>query len=100
MDVSAAISDLLLREAITQKELAKRAGVSQSTVDRVLDRRPRRQGKAYRKLIIYMQKHAPEIPPEAAHALGSVWDGSRAHDRALASLVRASEELWPSLRGG
>lgn len=98
MDMSIAIPELLLREAITQAELARRANISQTTVSRAINRTPQRRGKAYLSLVAYMQQHPPPSPTEAVRAVSDVWDGSPAHEKALANLVVASRELWPNLR--
>ncbi len=100
MDLREAITDILSREGITQKELAKRAGVDQATVSRAARRLPRRRTTAHAKLCKYMQLVAPtvSVPSEAiGDALRETWDGSDAHAAALAELIRASRELWPQL---
>lgn len=35
-----------------------------------------------------------------AEAFRSVWDGTDAHEAALARLIQASAELWPRLKEG
>lgn len=101
VDIAQAIVDYMAEEAITQDELAQRAKVSQTTVSRALRRTPQRQGRAYLRLVIYMQQQRSHsaAPDEALSAVNDVWDGSEAHAAALARLVFASRELWPKLRG-
>jgi transcriptional regulator with XRE-family HTH domain len=99
MDVGAFVKDFLDREQISQQELATRANVSQSTVSRALRRPAVRGGAARSRLVAFMQQQGPRTarPESALHALEEIWDGSEAHAAALASLVRASVELWPRL---
>jgi hypothetical protein len=88
-------------EGISQQELAQRAQVSQATVSRALARQPRRHTRAYWRLLrfIHEQSGVASPPPTVAAAVGSVWDGSREHEQALAALITASAELWPRMKG-
>ena len=99
-DIGVAITALLEREGISQKVLAQRAEVDQATVSRALRRRPARHTAAYARLCNYMQYAAPKlsaIPTPVVDAVRETWDGSAEHAAALAKLIRASRELWPSL---
>ena len=91
------------REGISQGELANRAKVSQPTVSRALRRRPGRHTRAYRRLVsfIHEQSGGPGFSPPStvAEAVESVWDGSLAHEQALAALIAVSGELWPKMKG-
>ncbi len=83
-------------EGISQKELAERATVSQSTVSRALANIPEKRSVARRKLFNYMQQRASETMPEAISiAFRRVWDGSDVHTAALARLIEATEDLRP-----
>ncbi len=88
---------------ISQAELARRAGVSQPTVSRALAGEPKRHARGYAQLVSFIQKQpgvpAP-LPTSVAAALEEVWDGTDAHEKALASLIVASAELWPKMKGG
>jgi hypothetical protein len=89
------------RERISQGELATRAQVSQSTVSRALAREPERHSLAHARLIefIHQQPGIPKpAPTTVAAAVEDVWDGSEAHEQALASLIVASAELWPKMK--
>lgn len=97
VDVRSTIQATLAREGISQASLAKRAGVSQSTVSRAMRRIPAKQSSAHRQLVSYMQNRGPLEPPPALDALRQIWDGSEAHAAALARLILASGELWPLL---
>lgn len=83
-------------KGLTQKELASKAGVSQSTVSRAERSSPVRNGQAHGQLVSYMQ-HMGAPTGEAEPALTAVretWDGTEAHAEALATLIRASLKLW------
>ncbi len=101
MDLGRVITDLLRSEGITQQELANRAGVSQATVSRALARRGVRHGPARTRLFVYMQEHTAKRRSESGDpvgdALAEAWDGSQEHAHALAKLILASRELWPTL---
>jgi transcriptional regulator with XRE-family HTH domain len=90
------LRDLLDQEGWTQKELAQKAAVSQSTVSRALERTPARNTQAHRKLMHFIRKHAA-APTTVASAVSQVWDGTPEHDAALATLVTASSALWPKM---
>jgi transcriptional regulator with XRE-family HTH domain len=100
MELQDAIADLLDREGISQKVLAERAGVDQATVSRALKRRPLRRTAAYARLCVCMQQPRSATEASADPVLDAVretWDGSQEHAAALAKLVLASRELWPTL---
>lgn len=96
MDVPYEIEALLNREGISQAVLAQRASVSQPTISRARRRIPLRRSKQYERLCIYIRNELKTIalPGTARDALAEIWDGSPAHDDALAGLIRASSELW------
>jgi transcriptional regulator with XRE-family HTH domain len=100
MTLGKAISSTMQREGMTQDKVAKEAGVSQSTVSRRARWEPRRRSAAQARLHVAMHHHAidSERPAEVLDALQEIWDGSAAHAKALASLLRASGELWPDLK--
>jgi transcriptional regulator with XRE-family HTH domain len=88
-------------ERISQEELAKRAKVSQATVSRALAVKPRRHGPARAQLFEFIHKQAgapARAPASVAAAVEEVWDGSEAHEAALAFLIVASAELWPKMK--
>lgn len=85
---------------LTQAQVANAAGVSQSSVSRLLKREPARQSDAYGKLCTYMHQWAPGddgVPTAVLEAVWRVWDGSDDHAAALADLIDASGHLWPEL---
>lgn len=95
MDVRTELTNLLRRKGITQAELAKRAGVSQPTVSRARQHVPVRNSNEYARLCSYIRQELDDIalPGAARDALAEIWDGSPAHDEALAALLRAAGDL-------
>jgi transposase len=100
-NISSLVREFLEVEGISQKELAGRADVSQSTVSRAIAGVPEKRSVARRRLFSYMQKHRSETMPEAiSSALRHVWDGSDMHALALARIIEATDGLHPSLPDG
>ncbi len=100
MDLSKAIANFLDREGISQTALAKRVGVSQPTVSRVVKRLPVRRTSAYQRLFSYMQQYSAVQAVSGNPVMDAVrdtWDGSEEHADALARLILTSRELWPGL---
>lgn len=100
MELRDAIAEHLQREGISQKQLAERAGVNQSTVSRALQRTSLRRTAAHARLCTYMREHTTASPDPLMDAVRETWDGSQEHAAALAKLVLASRELWPTLGKG
>jgi transcriptional regulator with XRE-family HTH domain len=96
-EVSATVRAYLARRKISQSSLAREANVSQATVSRALAGRGQRVGVAQARLFTYIHS-SPSKPQRAIDAVQQVWDGSTAHEDALAVLIRASGDLWPKLR--
>jgi transcriptional regulator with XRE-family HTH domain len=96
MVTGAAIFAYRRAQRITQRELAQRAKVSQSTVSRAERSLPLREGDARNRLFIYMQRVWPttDDAEPALTAVRETWDGTEAHAEALATLIRASLKLW------
>lgn len=93
-----------------QKDIARKAGVHQSTISRIKAGEKRvRYSKGLRKLCKYaripIEIEIPASPPdptgneELMRALAEVWDGSIAHAKALARLIRDTKHLSPSRNG-
>lgn len=90
------VREFLDQEGWTQEQLAEKAGVSQPTVCRALERTPARNTQAHRKLMHFIREHAAP-PTTVASAVSQVWDGTHEHDAALAALITASAALWPKM---
>lgn len=99
MELGLALEALMQRDGISQTQVGKLAGVSQSTISRVLARQPLRNGPARARLVLFMQQRAGSAPVAtvAVDAIDEIWDGSDEHAVALAKLILASRELWPGL---
>ena len=88
-------------QRIGQAELAKRAGVSQSTVSRVLTGKVQRGGRGRSKLLAYAKISVSITSPrdEVIAAFDSFWDGSESQAAAVASIMRSLAELTPKAKG-
>ena len=86
---------------LTQEALARRAGVSQSTVSRALTNAPMRHGEARSRLFAYASIHERQSRDEAhgsrrvLNAFKLVWDGSEGHADAVARIIEATADLRP-----
>lgn len=101
-DVPNAVRLYLDQEGISQHELAERAQVSQPTVSRALTGSPKRHGPARTQLFKFIRQQTRSSslgPRNLTAAVEEVWDGTEAHEVALASLIVASAELWPKMKG-
>jgi DNA transposition AAA+ family ATPase len=96
-DVAASLRRYISRTGTSQQALAEQAGISQSTISRILAGQGARSGPARRRMLMFMQDRDDGGPERALDAVRSVWDGSVAHEAALVKLILASEELWPKL---
>src|SRR4051794_9150169 len=94
------LAGLMEERNMAQSEVAAAAGVSQSTVSRMLRREPQRSGAGYLRLCSWIrQQTVPDgsVPAPIIAALRETWDGSAGHAAALAALIEASARLWPGL---
>lgn len=85
----------------TQKTLSAAAGISQSTISRLLDGSPVRNGRAFLRLCNYMQQAAsgkissPDSLNKVINAFHEIWDNTDAHASAIAELIIATRKLRP-----
>lgn len=94
--LAAFLADVLTSEGISQTELARRAGVSQSAVSRALHQRSIRRGPARSRLVDLMHQGGFGRGTERFEkAFRRVWDGSVEHAEALARIISACEGLRP-----
>lgn len=94
--LASSIANVLQHEGISQAELAKRAGVSQSSVSRALRGPGKRHGRAHALLVTFMhQGGSSHGPARVQEAFQRVWDGSEEHAEALARIIAACEGLAP-----
>lgn len=78
----------------TQQQVAKAAGVGQTTVCRMLQRAPVRPGKSQKRLIAYLHKTAysevagsDEFRQQVLKAFDKIWDGSVEHAEAIIAVL-------------
>ena len=101
--ISFHLHQLMAERGLSQEELAKVAGVSQSTVSRALNRTIRRRGAAYIRLCIYAGVVPPGDFPGLAQAHETVlasferiWDRTDSHAAAIAQVIDSLAALKPS----
>lgn len=100
-DLSASLRKLMQERSLSQAQVGRDAHVSQASVSRAIRASALRSGAARRRLIKYIQEQERRrLPDQMAEAFRSVWDGTDAHEAALARLIQASAELWPRLKEG
>jgi len=99
---SEALKAFMEEKHLGQTELARAAGVSQSTVSRALSGLPLKHGRARSKLFTYAQLKDPnqEVPPKKGPqrvmtAFHRIWDGTEDHANAVAKIIDALEDLKP-----
>jgi transcriptional regulator with XRE-family HTH domain len=87
----------------SQKELARRAKVSQPTVSRALNRQARRHGIALSKLFSYAKidewtapQSTPDIHVQVVAAFDRIWDRSPDHAAAIVKVIDALADLRPA----
>lgn len=102
VDVARAIQ-LARRHGLTQAVIADAVGASQSQVSRVLSGQTSAHSKLAKDICIYVlgasapkTQSAVSANEELMAALADVWDGTPAHARALATVIRSLTLLNPS----
>lgn len=99
------LKEFMESKGLTQAELAKKAGVDQSTVSRILRSHSgvfERYGKARQKLITYMdetydRKEIDSGRPQmkVLAAFNQIWDRTEAHADAVAKVIQSLADLEP-----
>ncbi len=91
---------------ITQQEIAKAVGASQSQVSRILAGKAKRQAALTQRICIYVNtnrgnisKRMVEQNPTLMDAIASVWDGSAQQAEVLAIMIRAAGSLAKTPKG-
>jgi len=100
-DISQALESLKKNRIESQSEIARKAGISQSTVSRRLRKPPQRHSDATSKLCNYAVIHVPIEPdPEmkkgVQKAFDEVWNKSGAYAAAISKVIEAFAELCRS----
>lgn len=87
-------------QGITQEEIAKAVGASQSQVSRILAGKSKRQAALAEKICIYVYSNRGKISRRMVEknavlmdAIASVWDGSTRQAEILALMIRAAGSL-------
>lgn len=85
---------------ITQQEIAKAVGASQSQVSRILAGKSKRQAALSEKICIYVYSNRGNISRQMVEknsilmdAIASAWDGSTRQAEILAIMIRAAGSL-------
>lgn len=83
-------------QKITQAQIASALGASQPQVSRILQGKGLRHSRLYEEVCLYVERLAVGVTPEAVRdsdelidALADTWDGSAAHAKALATVIRS-----------
>jgi len=102
-DAGELVKRLLQDKQLTQTELAKKAGVDQSTVSRVIrNQNTVRQGRSKAKLLVFARKalrgDLDKGEGKILTAFKSIWDGSEEHASAIARVIGATADLQPKKR--
>lgn len=81
---------------ITQMEIARALGASQPQVSRILQGKGLRHSRLYEEVCLYVERQGGGVLPEMVKAneelisaLADTWDGTSAHAKALATVIRA-----------
>ena len=90
-------AEIFRRQGVTQDEIGAVVGVSQAQVSRVLQANSVRCTRALEDICLYAERlegggvtrDAVRANEELIEALRSVWDGSSAHAKALALVIKS-----------
>lgn len=87
---------------ITQSQIASALGASQPQVSRILQGKGLRHSRLHEEVCLYVERLAGGVTPDAVrdneeliNALADTWDGSAAHAKALATVIRSLAALGP-----
>lgn len=95
-DSASTLGDEVRRLKVSQQEIAEALGISQSQVSRVLAGKNVRNSKIAADIRSYLALRGRSVTPqqllkhpELVEALIAVWDGTVAHGKALAGVIRS-----------
>ena|ERR1043166_5889697 len=101
-DIAGELQRLIRQLGCTQTDVAKQAGVSQSTISRVRKRGYSGHGAGRERIERFLDENAlklhktvAKIPSVLNLALEEVWDKTPAHAQLLARVIRATSGLGP-----
>ena len=94
------IRELMRREGMSEAALAKRAGVSQSTVSRAIAGTGAKHGAARSRLFMFIHNRSSAMPPKKGvqrvmTAFERIWDRTDEHAAAVARIIDALGDLRP-----
>lgn len=111
--VDQALSSRLIRarevcrqHGIKQGQIAEALGASQSQISRILAGKGQRQSRLTEEVCLFVERFNQGVTLDAVRsnkdlveAVQSVWDGSAAHAKALAAVIRSLSALGMIQRG-
>lgn len=85
---------------MTQSQIAEALGASQGQVSRILGGKVRRASRLFQEVCLYVERMDQGVTAdtvreneELINALQDVWNGSAAHAKALAAVIRSTKAL-------
>lgn len=88
------------RLGVTQSQIAEALGASQGQVSRILCGKVRRASRLFIEVCLYVERMDQGVTAEAVReneelidALQETWNGSSAHAKALAAVIRSTKAL-------
>jgi len=89
---------------VTQSQIAEALGASQGQVSRILGGKVRRASRLHEEVCLFVERLGQGVTAEAVKAnddlisaLRETWNGSSAHAKALAAVIRSTKALGSSL---
>lgn len=96
-------ADACRRLEITQSEIAEALGASQGQVSRILGGKVQRASRLLEEVCLFVERRDQGVTAEAVraneeliNALQETWNGSSAHAKALAAVIRSTKALAPN----
>lgn len=93
-------SDTCRRLGITQSQIAEALGVSQGQISRILRGKIRRVSRLFKEACLFVERMDCGVSADAIsenddliNALMETWNGSSAHAKALAAVIRSTKAL-------
>lgn len=93
-------AEIIRQRSVTQAEIAKALNASQPQISRILSGRSLRRSRLLEEVCLFAERAEVGVSAEAVRkndelieAVRSVWNGSAAHARALATVVRSLSVL-------
>lgn len=96
------MSQIARQRGITQTQIAEALGASQPQVSRILNGESVKVSRLLEEVCLYVESFEGGVTPDLARAneelmaaLAEVWDGSAAHAKALATVIRSLALIGP-----